>query len=78
MLFYAQKYCGRPVKFSCRRPVPGFSFRSVINIDNKGSARLIYFGLAGKREGKTTGIFMSSAYKADFGYCGKSSKNSLN
>lgn len=54
MLFYAQKYCGRPVKFSCRRPVPRFSFRSVINIDNKGSARLIYFGLAGKREGKTT------------------------
>lgn len=34
--------------------------------------------LANVREKATVGIFISLAYKADFGYCGKSSKNSLN
>lgn len=69
----AQKYWSRVVKFICRRP--SFPSEPWHVIDHKWSARQTWGKMI---VSDPAGIFMSSAYKADFGYYGKSSKNSWN
>lgn len=77
----AQKYRNRVVTFICKRPFFFFVFFHDMWLTTSGVH--VWFIVVWQTWGNTTvsdpvGIFMSSAYKADFGYYGKSSKNSWN